>query len=82
MRWWDELAAVVELACESTYRSDKEQRALLRVAHKVDVERWKDTTTNKDRVPPYLESYVDETRRLEDGDQPIRKPSEVKAGKR
>ena len=80
--FFDDTATVLEVACETAYRSDNEQRALLRVAWKIDKERWLDTTTNPRRVAPYLEQMVDETRRLEDGDKQIPLPSVVHAKKR
>lgn len=74
-KWMDDLAVVVELACETAWREDKEQRALLRVAHKVDTERAKQTTTNKEWVSPWLEQHVDETRSLDSDHHPVPRPS-------
>ena len=83
-RWWDDIAMVVELACETSWRTDSEQRALLQVAYKTDRERSKETTTNppERRVAPYLERHVDETRRVDPDQHVITTPSEAKAKKR
>lgn len=78
----DQVAVTLEVACETAYRSDDEQKAMLEAAWKVDKERFKDTTTNPLRVPPYLERLVDETRRLDDGDKQIPLPSDVHRRKR
>lgn len=82
MRFVDQLATVVELACGCEQRSNAEQRDLLAVAHKVDRERSKQTTTNPCQVAPYLERLVDESRVLEEGDRRVIPPSERKAAKR
>lgn len=83
-RWYDQLALVVELACLTQDRTNDEQRALLRVAAKVDAERRKETTTNPPewRVAPYLEQMADDTRVLDEGQRRVTPPSEVKAKKR
>lgn len=83
-RWWDQLAVVVELAWQTETRSDTEQRALLRVAHKDDRARSLETTTNPAdrRVAPFLERCVDETRVLDGDDRRVVPPSEQKANKR
>lgn len=83
-RWYDQLALVVELACVTEDRTNDEQRALLRVAAKVDAERRKETVTNPPewRVQPYLEQLADTTRMLDEGQRRIKPPSEVKAARR
>jgi hypothetical protein len=80
----DDLALVVELACETECRTDADQRALLRVAHKVDTERAKQTTTNPPeiRVAPWLEVLAYNTRALDVGDHHIKAPSEIKDRKK
>lgn len=80
-RWWDVLAEVVELACLAESRSNAEQRALLRVAAKVDRERSKQTVTNPPefRRDPYLERLADSSRVLEEGERRVTPPSETKA---
>jgi hypothetical protein len=57
----DELAAVVELACQTADRSPKEQRALLATALRLDLNRSAFVVTNHDPVRPYLFQLADET---------------------
>lgn len=61
MRGVDELAMVVELACETSDRSTDEQKALLSVALKVDCDRAKWLTTNSEPVRPYLFDRAEDT---------------------
>lgn len=61
MRGVDELALVVELACETSDRSTDEQKALLSVALKVDCDRAKWLTSNSEPVRPYLFDRAEDT---------------------
>jgi hypothetical protein len=79
----DDVATVLELVCDTcSYRADHEQRALLNLAYRVDADRFKDTTTNKQRIVPYLEAWVDESRRVDEGDKVVVRPSVAKLRKK
>lgn len=50
----DDVALVVELACMTNDRAPDEQRALLRVALRTDIERSRFTITNPNPIEPFL----------------------------
>lgn len=75
----EELAAVIRLACLTECRSDQEQRALISLAWRCDVEHNKLTTTNRALKQPGWEpqdlvSLVRASRVLEDGDREVPAP--------
>lgn len=87
----DDLTTVIRLACLTKDRADNEQRALLRVARKVDQEVNANVTGNHrmwhlagstyaTRILPesVLEQEVDQTRVLEDGQHDVRLPVKKK----
>jgi hypothetical protein len=57
----DELAAVIELACQTADRTREEQRALLATALRVDVKRSLHEVTNPEPVRPWLFALAAET---------------------
>lgn len=57
----DDIATAVELAAQTACRFPPEQRALRRVAKRIDGRRKRQTVTNPRRVDPYLEELVIET---------------------
>jgi hypothetical protein len=61
VRGVDELALVVDLACETSDRSPDEQKALLSVALKIDCERAKWLTGNSTPTRPYLFDKAEST---------------------
>lgn len=67
----DDLVEVVRLACLTADRSDVEQRALLRVAERLDRAANRDTTTNQ-RSGPASRLYreAEATRELVDDQRP------------
>ena len=75
----EEMAAVVRLACLVDHRSDAEQRALIAVAWRCDVEHNQNTTANRARRQPgfALQDLVGEaldSREMGDGDRTVRAP--------
>jgi hypothetical protein len=67
----DELALVIELACQTADRSPQEQRALLATALRVDVQRSRLVIGNPNPVRPYLFEQAVETYDP-DGGKPVR----------
>lgn len=61
MRGTDELALVIQVACETSDRAPDEQRAMLAVALKVDIDRAKWLTGASTPVRPHLFERVVET---------------------
>jgi hypothetical protein len=90
----DDLTTVIRLACLTEDRSDAEQRALLRVARKVDQEVNANVTGN-DRMWDHagstravrllpesiLELEVEQTRLLDDGQHEVHLPVKAKRTK-
>lgn len=68
----DDMTLVVELACLTEDRTDEEQRALLRVAARLDREANRFTTTNRRSGPASrLTRLVHDTRELVDDQRPV-----------
>lgn len=75
----EQLEMVVRLACLTEHRTDQEQRALLAIAWRCDMENNRQTVTNRARrrpgwEPQDLVSVVDATRVLEDGQRDVPVP--------
>lgn len=75
----EELAAVIRLACQIESRTNAEQKALVALAWRCDVEHNQQTTTNTAlRQPGYqqqnLVSQVLDSRVCEDGDREVPPP--------
>lgn len=91
----DDLEAVIRLACLTEDRTDAEQRAMLRVARKLDAERNANVTGNHrmwgvyagstsaqlQRPMSRLEQLVEETRVLVDEQRAVKLKPKIPAGR-
>jgi hypothetical protein len=82
MRNVDDLYTVVELACLTEDRADREQASLLRVAAKIDNELNAEVVTNRrPRTAPAsrLLEWVEQSRVLSDGQREVVLPAKALA---